>query len=78
MTTSSHQPPRHSPILAYWSLGPFFIVWVDLGPVWLGLFFLTAITSNVTAHAWSTKYRLFTKLIAQIESNLQDESIKLN
>jgi hypothetical protein len=42
------------------------------------LFFLTHITSNVRTHAWSVKHRLIMKLIAQIEINLQDESIKPN
>jgi hypothetical protein len=49
-----------------------------LGHVWLPLFFLTYITSNVVAHTWSTKYRLITCMSAQIKSNLRDESIKPN
>jgi hypothetical protein len=40
--------------------------------------FLTHVTSNVAAHAWSTKYRLITCISAQIKSNLRDESIKPN
>jgi hypothetical protein len=40
--------------------------------------FLTPITSNVWTHAWSVKYRLIMKLIAQIKNNLRDESIKPN
>jgi hypothetical protein len=42
------------------------------------LVFLTPIASNVWTHAWSVKHRLITKLIAQIEINLRDESIKPN
>ena len=36
------------------------------------------VTSNVWTHAWSIKYRLITKLIAQLASNLRDESFKPN
>ena len=36
------------------------------------------VTSNVWTHAWSIKYRLITKLIAQLATNLRDESFKSN
>jgi hypothetical protein len=39
---------------------------------------LVAVPSDVWSHVWSIKYRLFTKLNAQIETNLRDEFIKLN
>ena len=36
------------------------------------------IISNVWTHAWSIKNRLITKLIAQLATNLRDESFKPN
>ena len=36
------------------------------------------VTSNVWTHAWSIKYRLITKLIAQLATNWRDESFKPN
>ena len=39
---------------------------------------LAPVTTDIQTHAWSIKYRLITKLNAQIETNLRDESIKLN
>ena len=36
------------------------------------------VTSNVWTHAWSIKYKLITKLIAQFTTNLRDESFKPN
>jgi hypothetical protein len=55
-----------------------FSIQPPLRGVWFPLFFLTPITSNVWTYAWSIKHRLITKLIIQIEINLQDESIKSN
>jgi hypothetical protein len=46
--------------------------------VFSSLVFLTPITSNVWTHARSVKHRLIMKLIAQIEINLRDKSIKPN
>ena len=37
-----------------------------------------SVTSNVWTHVWSIKYRLITKLIAQLTTNLRDESFKPN
>jgi hypothetical protein len=50
----------------------------QLRPRLVASVFLTHITSNVAAHAWSTKYRLITCMLAQIKSNLRDEFIKPN
>ena len=36
------------------------------------------VTSNVWTHTWSIKYRLIMKLIAQLATNLRDESFKPN
>ena len=36
------------------------------------------VTSNIWIYAWSIKYRLITKLIAQLVTNLRDESFKPN
>ena len=37
-----------------------------------------SVTSNIWTHACSIKYRLITKLIAQLATNLRDESFKPN
>ena len=37
-----------------------------------------SVTSNVWIYVWSIKYRLITKVIAQLATNLRDESFKTN
>ena len=46
--------------------------------VWFLDQILVAVISDIWTLIWSIKYKLITKLTAQIETNLQDESIKPN
>jgi hypothetical protein len=42
------------------------------------VFFFNTYYIECLTHAWNVKYRLITKLIAQVEINLRDEYIKPN
>ena len=49
-----------------------------LGCVWFFLLNFSRCPIECLIHAWSIKYRLITKLIAQFATNLRDESFKPN
>jgi hypothetical protein len=49
-----------------------------LGGVWIISYTLVVVPSEVWTHTWSIKYKLITKLNAQIETILRDEFFKSN